>query len=40
MRALIPRQLEPPGFLALSYSVRAPLTALAAHLVFGAIYRS
>ncbi len=33
----ITRQLEPPGFLALNYGVRTPLTALAAHLVFGAI---
>jgi hypothetical protein len=33
----VTRQLEPPGFLALNYGVRTPLTALAAHLVFGAI---
>ena len=31
------RQLEPPGFLALNYGVRTPLSVLAAHLVFGAI---
>ncbi len=35
---------KPRGILALSYSVRTPLTALAARLVFGAIlgafYRS
>lgn len=33
----VTRQLEPPGFLALNYGVQTPLTALAAHLVFGAI---
>jgi hypothetical protein len=33
----VTRQLEPPGFLALNYGVRTPLTTLAAHLVFGAI---
>jgi hypothetical protein len=31
------RQLEPPGFLALNYGMRTPLSVLAAHLVFGAI---
>jgi len=30
-------QLEPPGFLALNYGVRTPLSVLAAHLVFGAV---
>jgi len=29
--------LEPPGFLALNYGVRTPLSVLAAHLVFGAV---
>lgn len=33
----ITRQLEPPGFLALNYGVRTPLTVLFAHIVFGAI---
>lgn len=33
----VTRQLEPPGFLALNYGVRTPLSALAAHVVFGAI---
>ena len=31
------RQLEPPGFLALHYGVRTPISVLAAHVVFGAI---
>jgi uncharacterized membrane protein YagU involved in acid resistance len=31
------RQLEPPGFLALHYGYRTPLSVLFAHLVFGAI---
>ena len=31
------RQLEPPGFLALNYGVRTPLSVFAAHLLFGAI---
>ena len=31
------RQLEPPGFLALHYGVRTPISVLVAHLVFGAI---
>jgi uncharacterized membrane protein YagU involved in acid resistance len=30
-------QLEPPGFLALNYGVRTPISVLIAHLVFGAI---
>lgn len=37
------RQLEPPGFLALHYGVRTPLSVLAAHAIFGgllgALYR-
>ncbi len=33
----VTRQLEPPGFLALNYGVRTPLSVLAAHLLFGAI---
>ncbi len=31
------RQLEPPGFLALHYGVRTPISILIAHLLFGAI---
>lgn len=31
------RQLEPPGFLALNYGRRTPLSVIAAHLVYGAI---
>jgi hypothetical protein len=31
------RQLEPPGFLALHYGSRTPMSIVAAHLVFGAI---
>jgi hypothetical protein len=31
------RQLEPPGFFALHYGIRTPLSVLAAHAVFGAI---
>ena len=31
------RQLEPPGFLALHYGVRTPISVVLAHLVFGAI---
>src|SRR5438045_2860574 len=31
------RQLEPPGFLALHYGARTPLSVLAAHAIFGAI---
>jgi uncharacterized membrane protein YagU involved in acid resistance len=31
------RQLEPPGFLALHYGVRTPISILIAHVVFGAI---
>jgi len=31
------RQLEPPGFLALNYGRRTPISLLLAHLVYGAI---
>jgi hypothetical protein len=31
------RQLEPPGFLALHYGVRTPVSVVVAHAVFGAI---
>ena len=31
------RQLEPPGFLALHYGARTPLSIIVAHLVYGAI---
>ena len=31
------RQLEPPGFLALNYGRRTPLSMILAHLVYGAI---
>jgi hypothetical protein len=31
------QQLEPPGFLALNYGRRTPLTVLLAHLVYGAV---
>lgn len=31
------RQLEPPGFLARNYGVRTPISALVAHVIFGAI---
>lgn len=34
------RQLEPPGFLALHYGVRTPISVLIAHLLFGAILGS
>lgn len=33
----VSRQLEPPGFLALNYGARTPLSVVGAHLVFGAI---
>lgn len=33
----VARQLEPPGFLALNYGIRTPLSVLGAHLVYGAI---
>ena len=32
-----PRQLEPPGFLALHYGYQTPVWMLLAHLVYGAI---
>jgi hypothetical protein len=31
------RQLEPPGFLALHYGSRTPISIIVAHLVYGAI---
>ena len=31
------RRLQPPGFLALNYGYRTPLTTVAAHALFGAI---
>jgi hypothetical protein len=31
------RQLEPPGFLALHYGIRTPISVVIAHVVFGAI---
>jgi hypothetical protein len=31
------RQLEPPGFLALHYGTRTPLSVVAAHMIFGGI---
>ena len=31
------RRLEPPGFFALNYGVRTPVSVIFAHLVFGAI---
>ena len=31
------RQLEPPGFLALNYGGRTPITVVVAHVVFGII---
>lgn len=31
------RQLEPPGFLALNYGIRTPLSVVIAHIVFGMI---
>jgi uncharacterized membrane protein YagU involved in acid resistance len=31
------RQLEPPGFLALHYGIRTPISVVIAHMVFGAI---
>ena len=34
------RQLEPPGFLALNYGYRTPLSIFLAHAVFGAILGS
>jgi uncharacterized membrane protein YagU involved in acid resistance len=34
------RGLEPPGFLALNYGARTPVSVILAHLVFGAILGS
>jgi len=34
------RQLEPPGFMALNYGVRTPISVFLAHAVFGAILGS
>jgi hypothetical protein len=31
------RQLEPPGFMALNYGLRTPISVFVAHAVFGAI---
>lgn len=31
------RQLEPPGFMALHYGVRTPISVVFAHLVYGAV---
>jgi hypothetical protein len=36
----VTRQLEPPGFLALNYGVRTPVSVLVAHAVFGGILGS
>jgi hypothetical protein len=33
----VTRQLEPPGFFALNYGVRTPISVVVAHLLFGAI---
>jgi hypothetical protein len=33
----VARQLEPPGFLALNYGVRTPISILIAHIAFGAM---
>jgi hypothetical protein len=33
----VARQLEPPGFLALNYGARTPISVLIAHLAFGAM---
>jgi len=34
------RMLEPPGFLALNYGLRTPISVVVAHIVFGAILGS
>jgi uncharacterized membrane protein YagU involved in acid resistance len=34
------RQLEPPGFLALHYGMRTPLSVVVAHVLFGGILGS
>jgi hypothetical protein len=31
------RQLEPPGFMALNYGIRTPVSVFLAHAVFGAL---
>ncbi len=31
------RQLEPPGFMALNYGMRTPVSVLIAHLLYGRI---
>ena len=31
------KQLEPPGFLGLHYSIRTPISIIIAHVIFGAI---
>jgi hypothetical protein len=31
------RQLEPPGFLALNYGYRTPLSVVLAHVLYGAV---
>lgn len=36
----VSRQLEPPGFLALNYGIRTPISVTLAHLVFGVILRA
>ncbi len=33
----VSRQLEPPGFFALHYGVRTPISVVVAHAIFGAI---
>jgi hypothetical protein len=33
----VARQLEPPGFLALNYGVRTPISVVLSHIVFGMI---
>jgi hypothetical protein len=33
----VARQLEPPGFLALNYGFRTPLSVVLAHIAFGAL---
>jgi uncharacterized membrane protein YagU involved in acid resistance len=34
------RQLEPPGFMALNYGIRTPISVFVAHAAFGAILGS
>lgn len=31
------RQLEPPGFMALNYGIRTPISVIIAHIIFGSI---